>query len=115
MFGVIAEPSRPVPAVRQLGSPPQFDSAVVPSTRVVAFGLYAVCTRCRSHSPLDRTFHRHLCPGYRFSGRYVLAGSTAGRLAPADADPAAEPASDPQHDADGPRPTPELQLTGCRS
>jgi hypothetical protein len=43
---------------------------------VVAFGLCAMYTRCRSLSPLDRPIQGLLYPGYRFSGRYVLAGSS---------------------------------------
>jgi hypothetical protein len=76
MLGVIAKPYRPVFAIRSTQSPRGRTAAKSTILAVVAFGLCAVYIRCRSLSPLDRAFHHHLDPGYRFSGRYVLAGST---------------------------------------
>ena len=78
MFGVIAESSRPASAVRSTLSPHGFKAVSPTSLAVAAFGLCAVYNRCRSVSPLNRPFRHHLYPGYRFSGRYVLAGSSGG-------------------------------------
>src|SRR4051812_5915830 len=82
MFGVTVEPSRPVPAVstapipRLSGHVASLQALVMVGEPVVAFGLCAMYTRYRSLSPLDRPFQNLIDPGYRFSGRYVLAGSS---------------------------------------
>src|SRR6476620_4341732 len=79
MFGGNAEPSRPVLAVPTALSPPSSGCTVSLQTVVpivMAVGLCAMYIRCRSLSPLDRPIQGLLYPGYRFSGRYVLAGSS---------------------------------------
>ena len=56
-------------------------SAVSTGGGVVAFGLCVVYHQRRCLSPLCRAFPSLLHPGYRFSGRYVPAGSSGDRLA----------------------------------